>query len=155
MNPTDSSPPSYHSVDGKRQDIKNGEKAGNISTKSTSGWRTTLNREIFHRCDSVARSLAEQKRKAAMKQLLKSGFDITIKSFDKVKAICWAANWENISVIRLLLEEEEADVNANGPGKVTLLHFAACKGRLAVVRLLLEKGADISVRDASGGDGTA
>jgi hypothetical protein len=83
MNPTDSSPPSYHSVDGKRQDIKNGEKAGNISTKSTSGWRTTLNREIFHRCDSVARSLAEQKRKAAMKQLLKSGFDITIKSFDQ------------------------------------------------------------------------
>jgi hypothetical protein len=53
-------------------------------------------------------------------------------------------------VLRLLLEHGE-DINAQGSGGWTPLHWASYNGKLDAVRVLLEHGADVEVKDNFGG----
>ena len=53
------------------------------------------------------------------------------------------------SVLRLLLEHG-ADINVQGQGGRTSLHFASHSGKLEDVRLLLEHGADVEVKGNDG-----
>jgi len=47
--------------------------------------------------------------------------------------------------------DEGADVNEGDYDRRTALHLAASEGQLDVVRLLIERGADVSARDRWGG----
>ncbi|RPA97773.1 ankyrin, partial [Choiromyces venosus 120613-1] len=71
-------------------------------------------------------------------------------------ALCWAAREGNLVIMRLLVEEGDADINLSGENGGdfllrTPLHFAAIRGHLSVVKFLVKcEGVDINARDALG-----
>jgi ankyrin repeat protein len=66
-----------------------------------------------------------------------------------VEAILSAANQGRIDELRRLLDANPDLIDARGGGfqKQTALHRAACANRHACVRLLLDRGADVRIRD--------
>ena len=63
-------------------------------------------------------------------------------------------NDASLEAARLLLDEQ-ADVNHRSQGDLTALHVAASSGSSALVRLLLERGADTSIVASGRRPGTA
>ena len=53
-------------------------------------------------------------------------------------------------VVRLLVEEANAEVNKVNGNNQTPINIAAYKGHLGVVRFLLSKGADCTIKDQWG-----
>ena len=64
--------------------------------------------------------------------------------------MCWAAGKNNVLAVRALLE---SGMDVNRIGRVcdgyTALHVAAYKGHRAVVKVLIDAGADVNTRDTS------
>jgi len=61
-----------------------------------------------------------------------------------------AATENRVSMVRILLEFEDADPAAVNEAGSTALHEAAGSGRLQVVRLLLDAGANPGAKDREG-----
>ena len=53
-------------------------------------------------------------------------------------------------VVRLLVEEANAEVNKVNGNNQTPINMAACAGHLGIVRFLLSKGADCTIKDQWG-----
>jgi ankyrin repeat protein len=69
-------------------------------------------------------------------------------SYDKT-ALHLACQMGNEPMAELLLDNG-ADVDSQGPGQCTPLHVAIDQRRLTVVKKLLARGADVTIRDAAG-----
>jgi len=63
-------------------------------------------------------------------------------------AIHLAAKHGHVEIVRMLIKHHAAALNARDEHRMTPLHLAVACGKLAVVRLLVDLGADISLRDA-------
>src|SRR5205085_210069 len=81
----------------------------------------------------------------AMKLLLDKGADVNAKNAFDATALMWCAN--DLEKIRLLVANG-ANVNARSKqGRTPLLIAASHDGASEIVRLLVDKGAEISARD--------
>mmetsp|Transcript_34605 Transcript_34605/g.32971 ORF Transcript_34605/g.32971 Transcript_34605/m.32971 type:complete len:371 (-) Transcript_34605:460-1572(-) len=75
-----------------------------------------------------------------------------------VRAKDWAgdgllsiASWHGkLETVRMLLNDFNADVNARNSNKTTALHRASACGDIKCATLLMEKGADLELRDGAG-----
>ncbi|KAG7362897.1 ankyrin repeat domain protein [Nitzschia inconspicua] len=61
-----------------------------------------------------------------------------------------AASEGDLEEVKALLEYGKVDLNSGDYDRRTALHLAAGEGRIEIVRLLCEKGADVNVRDRWG-----
>jgi ankyrin repeat protein len=81
----------------------------------------------------------------AMKLLVEAGADVNAKNTFDVTALMWCAN--DLAKVRLLVEKG-ANVNARSKqGRTPLLIAAAHDRNSAVVKLLIDKSADITSRE--------
>lgn len=98
----------------------------------------------------------------AMRLLLKLGADpkintgVNITPLMAAAGIAWASNQERASeeqvleVVKMLVEEQGADVNFVADTGETAMHAAAYRGANSVVQYLFDKGAKLDVVDKSG-----
>src|SRR6218665_1652870 len=63
-----------------------------------------------------------------------------------------AIRQNNLSLVRSLLDSPNCDVNTRDPDRDNkgLLHEAAALGNLEIVRLLVERGADVNIESPGG-----
>jgi cytohesin len=92
--------------------------------------------------------------RAVVDLLLNSGAnptlrDAMVRCTPRAFGICVAANWGILDMVRKELQNEPALINVLD-GRGTPLHEAARGGSAQVVRFLLERGADPTLRDADG-----
>jgi ankyrin repeat protein len=97
-----------------------------------------------------------------MRLLLAAGADPAIPSNDHTTPLmiaagvgCVPGQWieperDVLSAVKLLTEEEHADVNAVNDRNETALHGAVCRSADSVIQYLADKGAKLDVRDADG-----
>jgi ankyrin repeat protein len=64
--------------------------------------------------------------------------------------IIFACVVEQFSLVRTLLSTDRNLVNTSDADGRTALHWAASSGALDIVRLLIDKGAEVNKQDASG-----
>ena len=84
----------------------------------------------------------------AMKMLVDAGAEVNAKSGLDATALLWGA--VDLAKVRLLIDAG-ADVNAKSKiGRTPLIVAAGCAGSADTVRLLLSKGADAQIADATG-----
>ena len=90
---------------------------------------------------------ADRKGKAEFDAIVSNDSDI----FDQTP-LHFAASNRHLEVVKLLVVEFKADVNAKNNNDWTPLHFAASSGHMEVVRLLVDVlGADVNAEDEEGG----
>lgn len=88
-------------------------------------------------------------------ELVKGGANVNFQNAnDGSSALFWAVNCGNIGLVKLLLEQG-ADVNMQtlptmGWASFTPLHVAVARDRSEEALLLIEAGADLSIRSAHG-----
>jgi len=89
----------------------------------------------------------------AAKEILKcEGVDVNAKNNKGFTPLHEAAfHWEAAPVARVLLEAG-AEVNALGPNNATPIYYASINGSGAVMRLLMDHGADPTMKTTSGKD---
>jgi ankyrin repeat protein len=81
----------------------------------------------------------------SMKLLIDSGADVNVKNAFDATALMWCAH--DVDKVRLLLSKG-ANVNVRSKQGNTALIIAAADGASDVVKLLIDKGADLSTADA-------
>lgn len=83
-------------------------------------------------------------RERVVNLLINQGANIDAKTSDGHSALQYAAskNWKSICATLL---EKDADVNITDKQGSTPLHRSACKGNLAIVKLLLEQGKRLKI----------
>lgn len=85
-----------------------------------------------------------------VKELVEAGYDINAPDNDTVYLLHWAAINNRREIIKYLLEKG-ADVGCKGGDlQSTPIHWCVRQGHLASTVLMMEAGADPSVRDAEG-----
>lgn len=62
----------------------------------------------------------------------------------------WAVQKENYNMVKILIEKHGFDVNSKSKLGLTPLHIACCHNNIEMVKLLVEKGADVNARDNDG-----
>ncbi len=87
---------------------------------------------------------AFRKNKAAVEKLVAKGAQVNRPGFT---ALHYAAAAGDIDILRYLLEQH-AYIDAESPTKVTPLMLAAREGQEEAVKVLLEEGADATLRDS-------
>lgn len=81
---------------------------------------------------------------AVVKLFVESGMSVETANEYGFTALHWAASWGHLEVVRFLVEDRGADVNAREARGWTALLGAARFGYLEVIRFLVEKhGADV------------
>jgi ankyrin repeat protein len=98
------------------------------------------------RPDSPVADAAMRGDAEAVRALLKQGADVNAPQGDGSTALHWAAETNNVEIVRLLLDAS-ANVDATTRnGALTPLHVGAEAGSAAVVELLLQAGADANIK---------
>jgi ankyrin repeat protein len=92
--------------------------------------------------------------RAVIEALLRAGADPTLRDdvlrcTPRTFGICWPASVGWVSKVRQRLADDPTLVNIMEAGRAPL-HLAAKDGHLGVVKLLIEAGADVNLRDAEG-----
>ncbi|XP_003743091.1 acyl-CoA-binding domain-containing protein 6 [Galendromus occidentalis] len=67
----------------------------------------------------------------------------------------WASDQGHVDLVRYLLRKFPDDVNVRDKSGLTALHYACCCDYAEIAQILLEHGADPSLKDADGCDCTA
>ncbi|MBO6516133.1 MAG: ankyrin repeat domain-containing protein [Bacteroidia bacterium] len=91
----------------------------------------------------------EQRNLAAVKHILKQGYDLELKDEYNNTAIHWALKYGTTEIINEVIRNG-ANVNAKNRWGETPLHVAVAKWNMEAVRLLIQNGADPSTPDGSG-----
>lgn len=92
------------------------------------------------------------RQEAAARLVIEHGADVNALSsgeIARVPPLRTAAHARSVSMARLLLDAG-ADVNGEGEDGFTTLHAAAFNGDEALIRLLLDRGANPGVKDPQG-----
>ena len=84
---------------------------------------------------------AERRDRAAIRAELTRGADVNAAQVDGTTALHWAAHYDDVETVALLVKAG-ANVNAANRYGVPPLALASTNGNAAVVRLLLDAGAD-------------
>jgi ankyrin repeat protein len=113
------------------------ERGANIEARDELG-RTALTFAILGR------------NKKAVELLIKKGADTQIQIASGITALMQAATMGNAEITAILLNENNANINAKDNNGVTALLYAAEMGHEEIVELLIERGADIEARDRLG-----
>jgi len=82
----------------------------------------------------------DKEHKAAVRLLLKNGFDVTAEKFDEADALRWAASCGHEAVLKLLLEKGADLESKNKDDCQTPLARAAMNGKEAVRQATARKG---------------
>ena len=82
--------------------------------------------------------------------LVDTGVEVECVDGDGKTALCSASRGGRVDVVRALVGEGGADVNKAGRGGWTPLMWASLEGKEDAVRVLLELGADVGVREDEG-----
>src|SRR5262249_6606513 len=82
----------------------------------------------------------EKRDRTALQALLKQHTDVNIPQADGATALHWAAHWNDVDVVNLLIQAG-ANVNAPNAYGVTPLSLACAEGSTAVAERLLDVGA--------------
>lgn len=91
----------------------------------------------------------ESKRLYIVKYLLDNGADCNKKDINGWTALFWAS-WSGMDEIASLIIDKCSNINDATSKKWTPLMAAALKGNVDVVKLLLKKGADKSLKNSDG-----
>ena len=97
----------------------------------------------------LVEAVKEQDARTARALLLGDGVDVNAQRADGVTALLWAAHWNDLEIVDLLIRRG-ARVNLADDNGVTPLHRASVNARLPMVERLLAAGADPNVSDITG-----
>ena len=86
---------------------------------------------------------------AAVRRLLKQGVDVNAAGADGTTALHWMVRADDLEATDLLLRAGAKPSAPNALG-LTPVYIAAENGNAALLRRLLDAGADVATRDASG-----
>lgn len=94
---------------------------------------------------------SEQGRLEVVKYLVENGADVNVQSgvHGRGTALIYASIANRIAVMEYLLDHK-ADINATTHFEETALHWAAAKGQLKAVNLLIMKNADTELKNKAG-----
>eukprot|EP00960_Hanusia_phi_P067634 766672-Hanusia_phi.AAC.1 len=84
---------------------------------------------------------------AILRLLKEAGADLLAKTDGDCTALHFAAKYDRVEAIKLLLEEERVNVNERNKAGQTALFMASSHGNEAAVRALVEKGASVLIGD--------
>ena len=104
-------------------------------------------RAVTKNGESVLHFAAANRHKNVLEFLLGYGLDVNAKSRDEDFTPLFNAVWSNRHGNARLLLEAYADVNCRIINEQTALHVAVEQSRAALVRLLLDYGADVNIMD--------
>lgn len=88
--------------------------------------------------------------KDCLEYLLQLGESPNCKNSNKETPLHFAAYWEALNCLQLLLSCEDIDINAQTDGGYTALHMAAMKERIDIIKCLIDSGADITLQCKKG-----
>jgi len=150
------------------------EEGADVSAKGYYG-RTPLHETGYHDSINVAKLLLNKSRDLIMARddenntplhgaarldrlrvatlLVEEGANVSVKGYDGRIPLHWAAKRDSINVAKLLLNKSKSsdEVNARDNNDNTPLHFAArFEDSLRVATLLVEEGADVSLKNEYG-----
>jgi ankyrin repeat protein len=91
----------------------------------------------------------KQRDMAAMRSLLKQRVDVNVADVDGMTPLHWAAHWDELEVVKLLLSAGANAKAANRYG-VTALHEASLVSNVPMMEVLLKAGASPNVAYGSG-----
>ena len=93
---------------------------------------------------------ARNNRPICVDTLLENGADVNhVDLKGRTALMCAAFNGSTETIVPLILGGAKIDQQSEGEG-MTALHFAAMKGRRLVLNILLDQGADASLKNRSG-----
>ena len=101
--------------------------------------------------DARVVDVAERQDVEALRALIADGADVNVAQADGATALQWAAHWDDLNTVNLLLDAG-ADANANAANDlgVTALMLACENGSALVVERLLEAEADPNATVSTG-----
>jgi hypothetical protein len=117
--------------------------AGGIVNATQYAGRTPLMEAAFHGREAVVRTL------------LAAGAKVHARDWQNHTALLFAVKGEHPRVVQAIIDATPEDeramlVNVEINNGATPLHFAVCKGNLAIVKKLVAAGADMTATNASG-----
>ncbi len=77
-------------------------------------------------------------------------FGIPYEEFEGRTALRWACDIGNVKRVKKLVRERVDHLNVEDNNGWTPLHIAASNGHSAIVRILIDAGADMDIADVSG-----
>ena len=84
-------------------------------------------------------------------ELIREGGDVNVADSDGNTALWVATTESDVSVVRALLEAgADPNVQSRTPGGYTPLHMAASNGLIEAAEVLLQHGADVTIRNSQG-----
>lgn len=103
---------------------------------------------VLHRVFSRRHPVSEEKVIEMVDYLVSKGCDLNAKDNDSCTLMDKAINLNYKDVIIHLLDNHKFNVNTKHLLEHTLLHDASSSGRLEIMKVLLDRGADIEAKDA-------
>ncbi|MFP3033743.1 MAG: ankyrin repeat domain-containing protein [Wolbachia sp.] len=85
-----------------------------------------------------------------VENLVDQGANVNIENEDGLMPLFLAVREGKFNVVKHLIDSKKADVKVSDNYGNTLLHWAAFNGRLKIVEYLIEKGADVNVKERNG-----
>lgn len=87
---------------------------------------------------------------AVARKLLEAGANPDVRDTYQWTPLMRAADTRRLEFVRMLLDETDADLSARQESGATPLHIAAATGDIAMVMLLVNRGADRTATDGGG-----
>ena len=91
-----------------------------------------------------------QGKTQVVKLLVEKGADVNAKTARGLTPLKQAVYGKHHEIVDFLLNRTPVDVDARGQQNFTLLHWACAEGKTQVVKLLVEKGADVNAKTERG-----